>query len=139
LHREEEQEEQEEQETSLFDEFWSIYPRKVGKDRARRAFEAALKRAEAEAIVQGALKYRHDAHRIEEPEFTAHPTTWLNQDRWIDELDVVSSVREVELIDLTKRFDNEPEGISFAEWFHRFASPEEQQKARDFGLGKKFA
>jgi hypothetical protein len=132
----EEQEHPETLEGSLFDKFWSIYPRRVGKGGAQRAFERAVKRAEAEDIVQGALKYRNNPDR--EDEYTAHPATWLNQDRWLDEDEIFSSVREVELVDLTKRFEDEPEGITFSDWLKNHATPEEVERAHAFSLGRKF-
>lgn len=71
------------QEDSPFDAlFWPAYPRKVGKPKARIAFEQALHRAELTTIVAGAERYRDDPNRTEE--FTAHPTTWLNRDGWDD-------------------------------------------------------
>jgi hypothetical protein len=33
-------------------------------------------------ILAGAKRYAADPNR--EDEFTAHPSTWLNQDRWLD-------------------------------------------------------
>jgi hypothetical protein len=66
-----------------FDAFWRQYPRKVGKRKAEAAFIAALKRATSEALVAGAIRYAHDPNR--DPGYTAHPTTWLNRDGWLDE------------------------------------------------------
>jgi hypothetical protein len=66
-----------------FDEFWEIYPRHVGKPKARSAFKQALKRAGAEDILLGAKRYAEDPNRTDE--YTAHPTTWLHRDGWEDE------------------------------------------------------
>jgi hypothetical protein len=67
---------------SGFDAFWAIYPRKVGKPKARAAFDTALRRASTEDIILGAKRYAEDPNR--EDEFTAHPTTWLHRDGWND-------------------------------------------------------
>jgi hypothetical protein len=67
---------------SLFEDFWSVYPRKVGKGEAKKAFRNALKRATAEEIIAGAKRY---AASKPEPEYTKHPGPWLNADRWADE------------------------------------------------------
>lgn len=67
-----------------FAEFWELYPKKVAKPAALKAYGNALKRAPHEQIMRGAEAYR-EARRGQEPKFTAHPTTWLNQDRWNDE------------------------------------------------------
>lgn len=66
-----------------FVEFWSTYPRRVGKPDALRAFAKAMRRATVEDIVKGAQRYRDDPNR--EDEFTAHPATWLNRDGWEDD------------------------------------------------------
>ena len=66
-----------------FNEFWSVYPRKVGKQDSYRAWGRALKLADAQTIIDGAQRFRDDPNR--EAEFTPHPTTWLNQGRWEDD------------------------------------------------------
>ena len=66
-----------------FEAFWDAYPRKVGKVAARKAWAAALRRAPDEVIVAGALRYAADPNR--DPEYTAHPTTWLNRGSWDDD------------------------------------------------------
>jgi hypothetical protein len=65
-----------------FDEFWSAYPRKVGKGQARPAWKRALGKTTADAIIAGAVAYAHDPNRDES--FTAHPSSWLNGERWND-------------------------------------------------------
>lgn len=67
-----------------FDQFWEIYPRREAKAAAKVRFVAARKKGvELEAILAGARRYRDDPNR--EPQYTAHPATWLNQGRWDDE------------------------------------------------------
>lgn len=66
-----------------FDEFWSIYPRKVAKQAAMKAWLKAVQSASAEVIIQGARRYADDPNR--HPAYTAHPATWLNAHRWSDE------------------------------------------------------
>jgi hypothetical protein len=65
--------------------FWATYPRRVAKPAARKAWDRALRRVggDASVIVLGAARYRDDPNR--EAQFTAHPATWLNGDRWEDE------------------------------------------------------
>ena len=68
-----------------FTEFWKLYPRKVGKGGAERAWKVAIKKASKETILDGLATYQ--AIRAGEDEtYTAHPTTWLNQERWADEM-----------------------------------------------------
>lgn len=68
-----------------FDEFWAHYPRKIGKRAALLAFERAVKRAPAEAIIEGAKRFAADPNLPLDRRFIPHPATWLNQDRWEDE------------------------------------------------------
>jgi DNA-binding transcriptional regulator YhcF (GntR family) len=65
-----------------FDEFWKIYPLKVGKKPAEAAFAKAIKVVALEIILEGARRYAGDPNR--HPSYTAHPSTWLNQERWAD-------------------------------------------------------
>ncbi len=64
-----------------FPEFWAIYPNKVGKRDAGKAFDRALKRADFGAIMAGLRRYI--AKTDDRP--WCNPATWLNQDRWTDE------------------------------------------------------
>ena len=66
-----------------FEEFWSHYPRKVGKQKARAKFQAACKRAEPQQVIDGAERLAHDPNLPEE-RFIPHPTTWLERDGWED-------------------------------------------------------
>lgn len=67
----------------LFTEFWKLYPRKVGKEDARRAWARAIKRRKAnpDDIVAGAGRYAADPN-LPETTFVPHPAKWLNGDRW---------------------------------------------------------
>lgn len=67
-----------------FDEFWCEVPRKIGKGQARKAWTAALKKADADTIISGIRRYAAE-RRNEDAKFTAHPATWLNGERWEDE------------------------------------------------------
>lgn len=71
-----------------FDEFWSVYPLKVGKQAAKKAWPKATKLAgDAQAVIDGAVRYAENVtKRNVEREFIAHPTTWLNRGGWDDEL-----------------------------------------------------
>lgn len=67
-----------------FAEFYLIYPRKVGKEAARKAFEKAAKSTEPEVIIEGARRFAADPN-LPEKQFIPHPATWLNAGRWDDE------------------------------------------------------
>jgi hypothetical protein len=75
--------------TPGFDEFWTIYPRKVGKKAAQKAWIKAIQdKPDIMAIIAAARRYAADPRRITDPQYTAHPATWLNQGRYDDEPDV---------------------------------------------------
>lgn len=71
-------------EPDRFDEFWSAYPKRVGKQAAIKAWRNAIKLASPDTIIAGAQRYA-ESRRGEDPKFTAHPSTWLNAGRWDDE------------------------------------------------------
>jgi hypothetical protein len=68
-----------------FDRFWTSYPRRVGKGQARRAFAHALRRTSLGAIL-AALERQHAAGVFRRQQFVPHPATWLNGERWLDDL-----------------------------------------------------
>jgi hypothetical protein len=67
-----------------FEQFWEIYPRKVGKGRAKKALKAALEKTDIETILAGVEGYmaNEDMYDLQ---YVAHPTSWLNGERWEDE------------------------------------------------------
>lgn len=67
-----------------FDDFWAAYPKRVGKDAARKAYLKALKRADEDRIISGATRYASDAN-LPEKQFIPDPSSWLNSGRWDDE------------------------------------------------------
>ncbi|WP_455112792.1 helix-turn-helix domain-containing protein [Rothia mucilaginosa] len=79
---------------SDFLDFYAAYPRHVGKEAARRAFEKAVKAGTAPAdIVEGARRYAAaTAAAGTETRFIAHPATWLNAGRWNDDMEDAAPV-----------------------------------------------
>ena len=65
-----------------FDEFWAAYPRKTDKGNARKAWAKALKKTKPEVLIAAAAAL---AATNPDWKFTAHPTTWLNGERWEDQ------------------------------------------------------
>lgn len=73
---------------STFDDFWEIYPRKVAKGAARKAWNAAIKKAKPDDIVASVSQYTASlaaqrASRGWAPE-VCYPATFLNSERWLD-------------------------------------------------------
>jgi hypothetical protein len=65
-----------------FEDFWNLWPNKVGKPAALKAFVAARKRAGLDAIVEGVFAYIRD----KPPDRSwLNPATFLNQNRWEDQ------------------------------------------------------
>ncbi|MDD7973200.1 helix-turn-helix domain-containing protein [Roseinatronobacter alkalisoli] len=69
-----------------FDRFWQNYPRRVSKGAARSAFAAALKKTDAENLIDGARRYA-SATLDTEPRFIKHAASWLRAEAWLDEPD----------------------------------------------------
>jgi hypothetical protein len=65
--------------------FWAAYPRRVGKQDAIKAFTKARRLASMEDILAGIETLKREV-RGKDPNFTPHPSTWLNAGRWEDEV-----------------------------------------------------
>ena len=74
--------------SAAFDAFWSAYPRRVGKGAARKAFAKAITKVDLQTMLD-ALERRKSSNQWAKDggEFVPHPSTWLNQERWEDDLD----------------------------------------------------
>ena len=66
-----------------FSRWWDSYPRKVGKAAAAKAYAKAVKIVSPERLL-AALEQQKPSWT--DPKYIPHPTTWLNQGRWDDEL-----------------------------------------------------
>lgn len=64
-----------------FDRFWARYPKKVGKDEARKAWKKRKPNIDA---VLAALEQQESWLMRDGGEFIPNPSTWLNQGRWQD-------------------------------------------------------
>lgn len=64
--------------------FWSAYPRKTARPEALTAWTRAVvaKRHDPGLITKAARAYAADPRR--KPDYTCHPATWLNQERYND-------------------------------------------------------
>lgn len=96
--------------TATFEEFWKVYPKKVGKPLAKAKWNAIVNgglktrtldrdsgqyieielSATPHELLEGAKRYRKKlvdpvTYAMTESRFIAHPSTWLNQGRWLDE------------------------------------------------------
>ncbi|WP_439925299.1 helix-turn-helix domain-containing protein [Nitrobacter sp. JJSN] len=69
-----------------FNEFWTVYPKKVDKLKAEKLYATIIKtkRATALQLLDGARRYAA-AKAGTERKFIKHPSTWLNAGGWLDE------------------------------------------------------
>lgn len=72
----------------LFAEFWSAYPRKVAKAEAEKAWKKLNPDEDLLLTMLNAIEAAKKSREWldEGGKFIPHPTTWLNQRRWEDEL-----------------------------------------------------
>jgi len=72
-----------------FADFWSIYPRKIGKDKALAAWKRKKLDAIADQIIEHVqIRIRRDRQWLEDQKYIPHPTTFLNRGGWKDEYEV---------------------------------------------------
>jgi hypothetical protein len=77
-----------------FDRFWAAYPRHTSKGTARAAWPKALKKCDAEKIIIAAGDYAEAVAcwpETERSRYVPHASTWLNQERWDDDMHEVRS------------------------------------------------
>ena len=72
----------------LFDRFWVAYPKKVGKEKARRAFEKLHPTEDLLGQMLEAIAKQRSVYSWNKAtwKYIPHPATWLNQKRWEDEV-----------------------------------------------------
>jgi 5-methylcytosine-specific restriction endonuclease McrA len=69
-----------------FDDFYDSYPRHIGRETAIKAWDR-LSYAEQQAALADLPKRKTAWERSgTDPQFIPHPSTWLNQRRWTDEM-----------------------------------------------------
>lgn len=81
---------------NAFDEFWTIWPRKEAKAKARTAYARAIKKISESDLLAKAREYVDNPYRPELT-FVPHATSWLNGERWNDPL--AGDVREKQVVD----------------------------------------
>lgn len=85
---------------SAFATFWLAYPHKVGKGAAERAFKVAMRHASLDELLAGVRRYI--ATKPDDRNW-CNPSTWLNQRRWEDELNLGGGGSEEHLTDDERR------------------------------------
>lgn len=76
---------------TAFEEFWSCYPKQVGKEQARKAF--ALVREPVSVLLEAIAQQKQSAQWTKDGgAFIPNPATWLRQQRWEDRLPYAGGV-----------------------------------------------
>ena len=74
----------------MFEDFWNNYPKKVSKKTARKWFDTNKKKVTKELIDTMVLAIQKQKTSNEwkknKGQFIPNPTTWLNQEKWNDQL-----------------------------------------------------
>lgn len=83
-----EQQNEQQSETMLFDQFWSAYPRKAGKQNAIKAWGKISPDQPLLKTILENIQARLDSGEWDKgkPQFIPHPATYLNGGRWEDEI-----------------------------------------------------
>lgn len=84
---------------AAFDKFWKHYPRKTNKANAKKSFIKKCKSEEMLQIMIEALEKQKTSRQWQEAngQYIPHPSTWLNGERWEDELEP-SEEKEAEYV-----------------------------------------
>ena len=97
-----------------FELFWNEYPKKISKKEAHRIWTKKIKPDEKLfEMIMSALKKQKTSIKWnqEDGKYINHPTTWLNQERWNDQLDYGSNPKKKmsfnEWLEVVKGFDRE--------------------------------
>ncbi len=72
---------------AMFEQWWRLYPRKVDKGKAKTKWGQICRRADRPTFAQlrDAVTAQAATDRWATPQYIPHPTTWLNQERWLDD------------------------------------------------------
>jgi hypothetical protein len=75
------------QKNNYFDEFWKAYPRKTNKGFARKVFEKLkVDDAMLTKMIQAIYVQNKNVWKDKDQQYIPHPSTWLNGERWDDEV-----------------------------------------------------
>lgn len=81
-----------------FNAFWAVYPRRVSRQDAEKAYQRARIVATADEILAGVKAFRADLSpedfTKERLRYLPHAATWLNKGRWTDEYDAPEPAKE---------------------------------------------
>lgn len=89
-----------------FEKFWEVYPKKIGKGNVQKWFRSKKPSAELLDTMLRAIETQSMSEQWQNPQYIPMPMTWLNQERWGDELPLQEAVvKEVNAIKMTKSIE----------------------------------
>ena len=104
---------------SDFQEFWFIYPRKIAKQDAIKAFRKVPPAKLSEILKAVEAQKQSKQWLKDNGAFIPHPATWLNGERWNDEVPVLTKEQEaIQLVEQCKKEFGEEHGNEIA--FEKF-------------------
>ena len=79
---------------SEFETLWKLYPRKIGKPKALKAYQKARKNGVSfEEVKQGIENYNAEIKAKQTgSEYIKHGSTWFNNESWNDEYTVKATI-----------------------------------------------
>ncbi len=79
-----------------FGVFWKSYPKKVGKGAAKKSWEKINPDEELFEKIHSAVRQQKKSEQWakENGRYIPNPATWLNQERWEDQLNQAESIKE---------------------------------------------
>ena len=80
-----------------FETFWSMYPRKIAKGAALKAWLKLTPLDQQLAIDALPNHVKHWELKQTEKEYICYPATWLNGWRWMDEIDLTPKKEKVDM------------------------------------------
>lgn len=75
-----------ERDRALFAQWWDLYPKKVGKQAALRAYIKAIKTTDPACLLTGLTSQAEALDQRKGEGFCPDPATWINAGRWDDEV-----------------------------------------------------
>lgn len=80
-----------------FDKFWQAYPRKVSKKEAQKSWKKINPSLELFEKILKALEMvkQTEQWKKDNGKFIPYPATWLNQERWTDEIKMMQNIKLV--------------------------------------------
>lgn len=73
------------EDNNSFEEFWNLYPRKVGKHKAKEKYQKAVKETTHSELMKLTWRFAEEARFMKtEEKFILHCATYLNQRRYLD-------------------------------------------------------